>query len=237
MKSIPVVILLAVAVLGPEAGAVHAQSVGSVAGKAVADFDGLPLKDVAVELAPVGGGKKVSRKTRADGAYAFEGVAAGAYRLTAAVPGFLLHEQDVEVAADELLFVPTRLTIGRLQERVTVTAVRRPVPLEKRVYTQQVDVAKREATRERLLPPITMRRVYPQYTTDDQKSGLRGDVHVVAVIDATGAVTRARVVSAAHEELAALTVAAIEQWLYEPTRLNGVAVPVTNVTYLFSYGS
>lgn len=230
------VVLLAVALLGAEASTVHAQPVGSVAGKAVADVDGLPLKDVAVALAPVGRGKKVSRKTRADGAYGFEDVAAGKYRLTAAIPGFMLYEQDVEVTANELLFVPTRLAIGRLQESVTVTAGRKPVPLEKRLLTQRVDVAKRQATRERLLAPVTMRRVYPQYTTDDQKRGLRGDVHVVAVVDATGAVTRARVVSASHDELAALTVEAIGQWLYEPTRLSGVAIPVA-VTYLFSYGS
>lgn len=232
-----IVVLLAVAVLGPEASAVHAQSVGSVAGKAVADLDGLPLKDVEVELAPVVRGKKVSRKTRADGAYAFEGVAAGKYRLTAAVPGFMLYEQDVEVTANELLFVPTRLAIGRLQENVTITAGRKPVPLEKRVFTQRVDVAKREATKERLLPPISIYRVYPSYTTDDQKRGLRGDVHAVAVMDATGAITRVRVVSTPHDELAALTVEAIQQWRYEPTRLSGVAIPATNITFLFSYGS
>jgi TonB family protein len=179
----------------------------------------------------------MTRKSRADGAYTFEGVPAGAYRLTAEIPGFVRYEQEIEATPNELLFLETRMIIGRLSERVTIAAERRPVPLDKRIYTQHVDVAKREATRERLLPPVTMRRVYPSYTTDDHKRELRGEVHVVAVIDETGAVTRPSVVSAPHDELAALTVEAIQQWRYEPTRLNGVAIAATNVSYLFIYGS
>jgi TonB family protein len=232
-----IAVLLALAVLASGASAVHAQAVGTIAGKAVADFDGLPLKDVDVRLEPVDRGKKMTRKTKADGAYTFDGVLAGAYRLTAEIPGFVRHEQVIEAKADELLHLETRMIIGRLSERVTVTAERRPVPLEQRVHTQHVDVAKREATRERLLPPVTMRRVYPSFTTDDHRRGLRGEVHVVAVIDETGAVTRPRVVSTSHDELATRTVEAIQQWRYEPTRLSGVAVAVTNVSYLFVYGS
>ena len=237
MRSMLTAVLLALAVLGAAASTAHAQSVGTVAGKAVADVDGLPLKDVVVRLEPVARGKKLTRKTRADGAYTFEGVPAGAYRLTAEIPGFVRYEQEIKASSNELLFLETRMIIGRLSERVTLTAGRKPVPLEERVYTQRVDVAKREATRERLLPPVTMRRVYPSYTTGDYERGLRGEVHVVAVIDETGAVTRPRVVSAPHDELATLTVEAIQQWRYEPTRLSGVAIAVTNVSYLFIYGS
>lgn len=35
----------------------------------------------------------------------------------------------------------------------------------------------------------------------------------------------------------ATKVEAIQQWRYEPTRLSGVAIPATNITFLFSYGS
>lgn len=215
----------------------HAQTMGTVAGKAVADLDGLPLKDVRVALAPVARGKTVSRKTRGDGTFSFEAVVEGAYRLTASLPGFVEFEQDVVVTANETLFLQTRLAIGRLSERVTMTAGHRAEPLEKRTYTQHADVDRRTRTRERILGPVTMRRVYPPYTTDDYKRGLHGEVHVVGVIDATGAVTRLRVVSAAHDELAALTVEALGQWQYEPARLSGVAIPATGVTFLFSYGS
>ena len=237
MRSKLTTVLLALAVLGAAASAAHAQSVATVAGKAVADLDGLPLKDVTVRLESIARGKKLTRKTTADGAYAFEGVPAGAYRLTAEIPGFMRYQQEIEATANELLFLETRMIIGRLSERVTIAAERRPAPLDKRIHTQPVDVAKREATRERLLPPVAMRRVYPSYTTADHKRGLRGEVHVVAVIDETGAVTRPRVVSTPHDELATLTVDAIQQWRYEPTRLSGVAITVTNVSYLFIYGS
>jgi TonB family protein len=74
-------------------------------------------------------------------------------------------------------------------------------------------------------PPTKVRHVNPVYPGIARAAGIQGEVVLQCVIDAEGRVTDIRVVRG-HPLLDAAAVAAVEQWVYEPTRLNGRAVAV-----------
>ena len=73
--------------------------------------------------------------------------------------------------------------------------------------------------------PTKIRDVAPEYPQIAQRAGIQGMVIIEAVIATDGTVRDARVLrSIALLDRAALD--AVRQWRYEPTRLNGVVVPV-----------
>jgi periplasmic protein TonB len=74
-------------------------------------------------------------------------------------------------------------------------------------------------------PPTKVRHVNPIYPEIAKAAHVQGDVVLECVIDADGTVTDIRVVRG-HPLLDAAAVAAVQQWLYEPTQLNGRAVAV-----------
>jgi TonB family protein len=83
-------------------------------------------------------------------------------------------------------------------------------------------------------PPMRRYGVAPVYPADAQAARIQGVVIVEATIDASGAVSEARVVrSVPMLDQAALD--AVRQWKYDPTVVDGVAVPVImTVTVNFS---
>jgi TonB family protein len=73
--------------------------------------------------------------------------------------------------------------------------------------------------------PTKIHEVAPDYPQIAQKSGIEGMVIIEAIIDVDGTVRDARILrSIPFLDRAALD--AVRQWRYEPTRLNGVVVPV-----------
>lgn len=85
-------------------------------------------------------------------------------------------------------------------------------------------------------PPTKLRHVNPEYPDLARRASIQGQVVLECLIDATGRITDVRVLSG-HPVLAPAAVSAVSQWLYSPTRLNGVAVPVfLTVTVRFSLG-
>lgn len=114
-------VILALAVLvGPAA---HAQGTASVAG-VVRDANGAPLPGVTIVATPVAGGERRSTVAGDDGSYALEGLAPGAYRLTASLPGFQSAELGLELAAGGS--VSRDFTLGAaFYESITVTAQKR----------------------------------------------------------------------------------------------------------------
>jgi TonB family protein len=87
-------------------------------------------------------------------------------------------------------------------------------------------------------PPRKLRDVYPKYPAEAQAAGVQGEVRLELSINATGRVDDVRVVQStatvggapAPAALQALlndaALAAARQWEYEPTVVNGAAVPV-----------
>ena len=75
------------------------------------------------------------------------------------------------------------------------------------------------------MAPRKLNDVKPVYPADAQLDRVQGIVIIEATIDAGGKVSNARVLrSIARLDDAALD--AVKQWEFEPTRLNGVPVPI-----------
>ena len=87
-------------------------------------------------------------------------------------------------------------------------------------------------------PPCTwpMSPTNPEYPDLAKRAGIRGKVVLECLIDASGRIADVRVLSG-HPLLAPAAVNAVSRWLYTPTLLNGVAVPVLlTVTVRFNLG-
>ena len=85
-------------------------------------------------------------------------------------------------------------------------------------------------------PPAKLRHVNPEYPDLAKRAGIRGEVVLECLIDASGRIADLRVLSG-HPLLAPAAVNAVSRWLYTPTLLNGVAVPVLlTVTVRFNLG-
>ena len=87
-----------------------------------------------------------------------------------------------------------------------------------------------------LAPPRKIVDVPPAYPIEAQKARVTGQVVIDAVIGVDGAVTDARVLRGVPM-LDEPALAAVRQWRYTPTVVDGVAVPViVTVTVTFSLG-
>jgi TonB family protein len=74
-------------------------------------------------------------------------------------------------------------------------------------------------------PPKKVKHVSPIYPDAARYAHIEGDVKLQAVIDAEGNVTRVTITRSVPL-LDRAAIEAVRQWKYEPTRLNGVAVPI-----------
>ena len=74
-------------------------------------------------------------------------------------------------------------------------------------------------------PPMKVRDVKPVYPADALASGVRGVVIIEATIDTLGSVVQARVLRG-QPQLDQAALEAVNQWQFQPTLLNGTAVPV-----------
>ena len=83
-------------------------------------------------------------------------------------------------------------------------------------------------------PPRLVHAARAVYPDAAKKAGVEGEVVVQAVILMDGSVGKARVVSSPDPLLADAATKAIEQWRYEPVRLNGMPVEsITQITLQF----
>jgi protein TonB len=76
-----------------------------------------------------------------------------------------------------------------------------------------------------LQPPTKLRQVAPAYPELARQARVQGVVVLDCVIDPSGRVADVKVLRG-HSLLAPAAVDAVRQWLYTPTRLNGVPVAV-----------
>ncbi len=102
---------------------VLAQPTGGIRG-ALADSSGAVIPAAAVTL--TGNGSTRTAQTQADGAYAFSGIAPGAYTVSVSIPGFTPFSQAVTVAPGNIAQLPIQLAIKAETQQVTVAAEAAP---------------------------------------------------------------------------------------------------------------
>ena len=100
-----------------ETGSIREET-GSIQGTVVAEDGGAPLPAALVAL----DGTAISASTGADGAFAIDGVPAGAYRLTVTREAFAPLTSQVTVMAGQPVLLDLRLPVLEFEESVVVTA-------------------------------------------------------------------------------------------------------------------
>lgn len=92
----------------------------------------------------------------------------------------------------------------------------------KKIYTQKKTEIKPDIKSEgiRIVPPVLIKQVDPEYPEDALRQGLQGKVVLEAEIDALGRVKSARLVTSFHPIFVSPTLKAIQQWLYRPMLFN-----------------
>jgi protein TonB len=92
---------------------------------------------------------------------------------------------------------------------------------------EAIEQARKDAIRVggKIRPPTKTKNVLPEYPAAAKSAGVQGVVIIEAVIGADGKVADAKVLRSVPQ-LDAAAVAAVKQWEFTPTLLNGKAVPV-----------
>ena len=96
-----------------------------------------------------------------------------------------------------------------------------------RAAADAIESARKEAVRVggKIRPPTKTKNVTPEYPEAARSARVQGMVIIEAVIGADGKVADAKVLRSVPQ-LDAAAVAAVKQWEFTPTLLNGKAVPV-----------
>jgi TonB family protein len=187
----------------------------------VFDPSGGVLPGVSIEI---DGGQDASRSAVSDGSghVVFQDVADGDYTLRASLPGFRTLGSTLAVRAARDRQRSITLQVGELQETVSVRERRRGA-----AATQVA--ARNEPVRVggNIKVPRKLKHVSPEYPPAMLDAGLEGVVPMEALIGKDGSVVSVRVLSAdVHPEFARAAEAAVRQWQFSPTLLNGEAVDV-----------
>lgn len=169
-------------------------------------------------------GIKWSTPTDGTGRFEFAPVGAGKYVLEAVVPGFKTFKQDIVLERERDWKKVITLQVGDLQETIQVTARRPRQPTPTPAPSNSAGVVRVGGN---IKQPTKTRSVPPVYPPAMQAAGLEGAVKLDVLIGTDGHVASVRVLSSqVHPDFAASAAAAVKQWEFTPTLLNGRPVEV-----------
>jgi TonB family protein len=158
------------------------------------------------------------------GSYSFSNIPPGVYTLEVRAPGFAVFRQDnLALATGGKLEANARLAVGSLNERITVNAQGTPKPrgVGMNVTAGPIRVGGN------VQAPTVIRQLSPTYPGFLQAQGIEGTVLLSALISKQGIPTVLKVLkNPGNEELVTAALEAVEQWRYQPTRLNGEPIEV-----------
>jgi beta-lactamase regulating signal transducer with metallopeptidase domain len=248
------VVMSRAAAVPPAVEAAAQSGRGSLSGTLIDQLGGL-LPGVDMTLtSEVSGGAYVTT-TDSRGGFEFRDVRPGAYTLQAVLPGFKNLRVPVTVAADAAHTRSLVMSVGTLQETITVTGVRgapSTEPPTARAARETIDWSARnrpvladvmaEIARNssfkagtvggQIKAPTKTRHVNPIYPASAQSTGVEGVVSLVARIGVDGQVIEALQARESdanppvHPDLVAAAIDAVYGWQFTPTYLNNVPVEV-----------
>ena len=238
----------------PAQAAVAGQTArAAVSGMVVDQLGGfLPGTDVTLTSESTGGALVTA--TDRTGQFGFTDLRPGRYTLDARLPGFQNSRTVVAVEGGSTQTRTISMSVGSLEETITVAGTRgapatadapRPAAPSARSVRdvtsvlEEVRASLEQATFRAgtiggsIKAPAKTRHVNPIYPGTLQSQGVEGQVELVAVIGIDGKVGEvlqprsADTADPVHPDLIAAATAAVQQWEFTPTLLNGVPVPVT----------
>lgn len=202
----------------------------------IVDESGAVLPGVEVSANDLDRPTKRQVVTDATGRFEIVGVPQGNHTLQAKLPGFETFDQPLTVSGEDIHRTIT-LSIGSLQETISVTSgpSRGPIP-ERGPYKPRPVNCGPSGVRESAPPPragairiggqirqpAKLYHVPPVYP----EGSPAGVVIMQAVIGPDGYVTETKILRNPSPALAQSAIDAVRQWVFEPTLLNCVAVPV-----------
>jgi beta-lactamase regulating signal transducer with metallopeptidase domain len=219
-------VLTAVTVVVAGFGASAQSQFGSVAGSVV-DQNGRPIAGVTLVLSNATAQTKYEVKSDVGGRYEFVSVPAGNYELTFEFAGMsTIKREGLGVAGGRAAQVDAVMRIGTVEETIRVTSAPDGRPLVRGYAgsrpSERPDPCAASANGGCIRPPTKTKDVRPVYPL----GAGAGDVELVAVIGPDGRVTGVDVVGnsaggPADIPLADAAAAAVGQWEFTPTHLDG----------------
>jgi TonB family protein len=187
----------------------------------VTDADGGLLPGVAVSVSSANL-QPAQALTDARGRFNVPQLAAGDYQVSLQLPGFRTARGVVAVKPGAASGVTFQMAIGSLEEVVTVRSLRpaataQPAPQAAPTGPVRIGGSIRE--------PRKIKDVRPVFSPEADQAGAEGIVVIDAVIGKDGNVSSARVLQGVPL-LNGAALAAVRQWQYTPTLLNGAPVEV-----------
>ncbi len=169
-------------------------------------------------------GIKETTVSNAIGAYKFSAMAPGSYTIEVQAPGFAVFRLDnLDLMTSGYMQADARLVVGGLNERITVAAQGTPPPAAPAVASNRRPIR----VGGNVQAPTLIRQVTPVYPGFLQAQGIEGTVVLSAVISKQGVPTSLKVMKdAGNAAFAEAAMSAVEQWQYQPTRLNGEPIEV-----------
>ena len=214
---------------------VSAQSeFGSISGSIV-DAKGAPLVGATLTLSNSATPSKYEIKSDASGHYEFVGLPAGDYTMLASFSGFAYLKREGLSINGNALDVNLVMQVGSIEETITVVdseVTRQPqTPLVARPRESgappRLDACAARGLGGCIVPPTKIKDVRPTYPLGDAS----GAVELLATIGVDGRIATLDVVGDGHggatdPTLADAAAAAVQQWEFTPTYLDGEAIPV-----------
>lgn len=217
-------VIAAVCVLVPLAGlSAPGQGLAGNFSGTVYDPSGAVVPNAVVTLTNNGvrPATKDTTTANAAGVFLFTNLPAGQYDMTVRMKGFAAaNVKQVTLESGRDSAVNVNLEIGRVSEMMTVSASGTP-------RTAPAVTPGRIRVGGNVQAAQLISRVAPAYPPDARAAGIQGTVEMEAVIGKDGFIHSLQVIStAADPELVNAATAAVRQWRYNPTKLNGMPVEV-----------
>jgi TonB family protein len=222
-----VVTVVAAATLG--GAAARAQTPGRVSGNALDEVGGL-LPYVKIALTNRRSMAHHEVRTDQAGHFEIEGLAPGDYLLEADRSAFVTAHESLTVGSGEHLYQDVTLNVAPFEELIVVTAADAPLDGGGNDSADRsqgdVSAARCEASAigGDLERPVPIRKTLPEYSRRLRDAGIKGSVVAGGRLSRDGALTGVRVLRATHPDLAAASLAAIEQWRWTAPRLDCVPI-------------
>ncbi len=168
---------------------------------------------------------------QSDGAGRIEiaGVTPGDYLLQARFRGFAPLREPVTFVAGQAVHRTLTLSIGSVQESISVTASPAPDsatrPIAKSMPSAQRPCSP-SATGGHITPPTKVRDVRPIFPGARPGGATQGRVMLEATITTDGTVRETSITSPVDADLEDAAIAAVDQWQFTPTLLNCVPIAI-----------
>ena len=197
------------------------QSGGVTLFGSVRDASGARIPGATVLIVDPSRNSKEATMTGADGSFRLHRlVPSNAYEIEVRARGFAVHNQPVDLIADQHLDII--LKVGRIEEEIVIAGKRPAVDSSPPKRT-----GRRIRVGGNVQPARLLQHVRPIYPTDAEREGVEGTVLLEAVINKRGEPIRLKALNTVVDRrLVTAAIEAVRKWHYEPALLNGKSIEV-----------